>query len=60
MNKIMVLGTFHMEAKNDVNNFQQTDKILEHENEIIRIVEALSQFKPTKIAVECEKHIKPR
>ena len=55
MNKIMVLGTFHMEAKNDVNNFQQTDKILEHENEIIRIVEALSQFKPTKIAVECEK-----
>lgn len=55
MNKIMVLGTFHMQAQNDINNFQQTDRILEHEDEIIRIVDALAQFKPTKIAVEREK-----
>lgn len=56
MNKVMVLGTFHMQAQNDINNFQQTDRILEHENELVKIAEALAQFNPTKIAVECEKN----
>lgn len=55
MNKIMVLGTFHMQAQNDVNNFQQSHKIAEHENEIIQIVDALAKFNPAKIAVEWEK-----
>lgn len=55
MNKVMVLGTFHMQAKNDVNNFRQTEKIKDHESEMIRIVNALAEFNPTKIAVECRK-----
>lgn len=53
MNKIMILGTFHMEAKNDRINFQGTDSINEHEAEIIQLVDALAAFKPTQIAVEC-------
>ena len=52
MNKIMILGTFHMEAKNDRINFERTDSINEHEAEIIRLVNALAGYKPTKIAVE--------
>ena len=52
MNKIMILGTFHMQAKNDMVNFQGTDKINEYEEEIIQLVEALAEFKPTQIAVE--------
>lgn len=55
MNKIMVLGTFHMQAKNDIKNFQQTDRVKDHESEIIQIVDALAKFNPTKIAVECSK-----
>lgn len=55
MNKIMILGTFHMQAQNDVKNFQQSDRIAEHESEICKIVEALAKFNPTKIAVECGK-----
>lgn len=52
MKKIMILGTFHMEAKNDRVNFRGTDSINEHEAEIIQLVNALAEFKPTKIAVE--------
>lgn len=52
MKKIMILGTFHMEAKNDRINFEGTDSINEHEDEIIRLVNALAEYKPTKIAVE--------
>ena len=52
MNKIMILGTFHMQAKNDRVNFQGTDKICEYEAEITRLVDALAEFKPTRIAVE--------
>ena len=55
MNQIMILGTFHMEAKNDRVNFQGTDKIGEYEEEIIDVVNALAEFKPTKIAVEHSK-----
>lgn len=55
MNKIMILGTFHIQAQNDVNNFQQSDRIAEHESEIVQLVDALAKFNPTKIAVECEK-----
>ena len=55
MNKIMVLGTFHMLAQNDVNNFQPSDRIAEHKSEIAQLVDALAKFNPTKIAVECEK-----
>ena len=52
MNKIMILGTFHMQAKNDRVNFQGTDKICEYEAEITQLVDALAEFKPTRIAVE--------
>ncbi len=52
MNKIMILGTFHMQAKNDRVNFQGTDKICEYEAEITRLVDGLAEFKPTRIAVE--------
>ena len=52
MNKIMILGTFHMEAKNDRVNFQGTDRINEYEAEIIQLVNALAEYKPTRIAVE--------
>lgn len=55
MNEIMILGTFHMEAQNDVVNVNQTDKIVQHNDEIAKLVEALTKFKPTKIAVEYEK-----
>lgn len=55
MNKIMILGTFHMQAQNDRVNFQGADKIKEHEAEIIRLVDALAEFKPTQIAVEYSK-----
>ena len=56
MNKIMVLGTFHMQAQNDMKNFQQSDRIVDHEKEITQIVEALATFNPTRIAVEREKN----
>lgn len=52
MTKIMILGTFHMQAKNDMKNFQQTERIKEQEREIRQIVEAITKFKPSKIAVE--------
>ena len=52
MNKIMILGTFHMEAKNDLVNFNGTDRIKEHEAELIQLVDALAAFQPTQIAVE--------
>ena len=52
MNKIMILGTFHMQAKNDRVNFQGTDKICEYEAEITQLVDGLAEFKPTRIAVE--------
>ena len=55
MNQIMILGTFHMKAKNDRVNFQGTDNISEYEEEIIDVVNALAEFKPTKIAVEHSK-----
>ena len=55
MNQIMILGTFHMKAKNDRVNFQGTDNISEYEEEIIDVVNALAVFKPTKIAVEHSK-----
>lgn len=55
MNKIMILGTFHMKAKNDRVNFQGTDNIREYEEEIIDVVNALAEFRPTKIAVEHSK-----
>ena len=55
MNQIMILGTFHMKAKNDRVNFQGTDKIGEYEAEIIEIVDALAKFNPTRIAVEHSK-----
>jgi len=55
MNQIMVLGTFHMQSKNDIKNFQQTDKVLNLENEIIQLVDAIAAFNPTHIAVEQRK-----
>ena len=55
MNKIMILGTFHMQAQNDKINFKGTNKIHEHESEIIRLVDALAEFNPTQIAVEYSK-----
>ena len=55
MNQIMILGTFHMKAKNDRVNFQGTDNIGEYEAEIIEIVDALAKFNPTRIAVEHSK-----
>lgn len=55
MNKIMILGTFHMKAKNDRVNFQGTNSISEYETEIIDVVNALAEFNPTKIAVEHSK-----
>ena len=55
MNQIMVLGTFHMQSKNDIKNFQQTDKVLNFENEIIQLVDAIATFNPTHIAVEQRK-----
>ena len=55
MNKIMILGTFHMQAQNDKTNFKETNKIHEHEAEIIRLVDAIAEFKPTQIAVEYSK-----
>ena len=55
MNQIMILGTFHMKAKNDRVNFQGTDKIYEYEADIIEVVNALAEFNPTRIAVEHSK-----
>ena len=55
MNQIMILGTFHMEAKNDRVNFQGTDNINEYESDIIEVVNALAEFNPTRIAVEHSK-----
>lgn len=55
MNQIMVLATFHMQAQHDVHNFTQSDMIREHEGEIVQIVDSISKFKPTKIAVEYPK-----
>lgn len=55
MNKILILGTFHMKAKNDRVNFQGTNSISEYETEIIDVVNALAEFNPTKIAVEHSK-----
>ena len=55
MNQIMILGTFHMKAQNDRVNFQGTDKIYEYEADIIDVVNALSKFNPTRIAVEHSK-----
>ena len=52
MNKIMIIGTFHMKAKNDRVNFQGTDNISEYETEIMDVVNNLAEFNPTKIAVE--------
>ena len=55
MNQIMILGTFHMKAKNDRVNFQGTDNSSKYETEIIDVVNALAEFNPTKIAVEYSK-----
>lgn len=55
MNKIMILGSFHMKAKNDRVNFCGTDNINKYEADIIEVVNALAEFNPTKIAVEYSK-----
>lgn len=55
MKQIMILGTFHMEAKNDRVNFQGTDNINEYESDIIEVVNTLADFNPTRIAVEYSK-----
>lgn len=55
MNKIMILGSFHMNAKNDRVNFSGTDKINNYEADILKVVNALAEFDPTRIAVEHSK-----
>ena len=55
MNKIMIIGTFHMQAKNDINNFSQEDMLKNSKHELKELVDKLSKFKPTRIAVEYRK-----
>lgn len=52
----MVLGTFHFQGSSDmvqVANGELTSK--KKQQEILEVVEKVSQFKPTKVAVESEK-----
>lgn len=55
MNEIMILGTFHMSAKNDRVNFNGTETITEHEEAIVQLVDNIAKFNPTYIAVEHSK-----
>lgn len=51
----MIIGTFHMQAKNDINNFSQDDILKNSKHELKEIVDKLNEFKPTRIAVEYRK-----
>ncbi len=54
--QVMVLGTFHFQGSSDlvqVENGQLTSE--EKQQEILEVVENISKFQPTKVAVEVEK-----
>ena len=53
MNKIMVLATFHMESHNDINNTENTDDL--NSDELTSIINHITAFNPTIVAVECDK-----
>lgn len=55
MKHLMILGAFHMEAKNDVHNLDGVFSPEEHEAELEELTERLSGYKPTKIFLEWEK-----
>lgn len=56
MNKIMILGTFHMEGSCDVNGEKQEGIFTERrQKEIQELVDRIKKFNPTVVAVECEK-----
>ena len=59
MKQIMVLGTFHMNSQLDVHSFHQQELLAERESEIAELVDRLSQFRPTKIAVEIDRKYQP-
>lgn len=54
--KVMVLGTFHFQGSLDVIQNQSGDLMSEEKQiEIAHVVSKLTDFKPTKIAVEIDK-----
>ena len=53
MNKIMVLATFHMESQNDVRNDENIDDF--NSDELTSIINHITAFNPTIVAVECDK-----
>lgn len=54
MQKVMILGTFHFHSPDNGDRFHPEADILSprRQREVLRVVEALEAFQPTKIAVE--------
>lgn len=52
MTEIMILGTFHLNSRNDIHNFSQYKELASQINEIEHLTTMLARFKPTKVAVE--------
>lgn len=56
MNKIMILGTFHMQGSCDVHGEAVKDIFSERrQKEIEELLDKIKQYQPTKIAVEVER-----
>lgn len=53
--KVLIVGTFHMQGSDDMHS-EKMDSFLseKRQQEICEVVERLKEFKPTKIALECE------
>lgn len=54
--KVLVLGSFHFQGSSDIIQPDSDDLITEQkQREIEEVVKRLSEFEPTKVAVEAEK-----